>query len=916
MALQSGEDVYATLLLSDTYLPGALVLAHSLRDAGTTKKLAVLVTLDTVAAAVVTELKNVYDYVIPVPRIKNEASPANLHLMNRPDLHSAFTKINLWKQAHFRKIVYLDADVVAYRAPDELFNLPHAFAAAPDIGWPDLFNTGVMVLTPDVGEYHALAAMAQRGVSFDGADQGLLNMHFKNYHRLPFRYNVTPSAHYQYLPAYRHFQSNIAMVHFIGPDKPWFQGRRASTGGGPYDEMVGQWWSVYDKHYRPTTPSLLSPSAGSQRTPAPPAPPPPEIVQYFVKGEYQPTVTYKLTADKPFVELERSSYGQHSETLPLPSSQAPSFAFHAHQPPQVHDDEAHGTHQHGWQEEHHEHEPAQPQNGNPDGSGHVQRRDFGYPAHAPHPAAVPPPQQTTPHTPAADDPSAVSVPDEKPHAETGEDQVSGHDAGSTHPPAPEPAQEAHHPPTEPSWDAQWQPPPANARPEAMNFPQTHYEMSHDTTPFVPPQRYPSPPRDMWYSVPKEAPAPPSQRPAPIFPWEVRQPTPTRVFAEPPPPPSPVHEPTASEIESGQSGLQPRQSFSEAGAEPSMFAGSPSADLDTEPTTPTVSSAVPALPVSDPWASFTRTNAWDDVPQIERYVDAFQKQHFRTRSRGFVSGGGQPRSGGIGGISDIGGGAGIGDDGGPIAPVWRRGSRITDFPSEVERPSLPVTPAPIRRPRHWGGGGPSFGADDGGAGSGSGGDGGGDEHLLPAAEGVPQQVDWDPVAQLQKLAEEQPQLLLQKLGLDNVEGSEQEEGEVREQEKRTGGIRAGRRGSGEARTIPLRPLPYGSEDIRSPTYVAQAPVVSPKPVKPGGLETSSVRNIFNNDRGGDGGEHGSGRSAETAAAAAATPPTFPDTVIPAMSYQGPGLVFEKDEGFPEHELTAALPSEEEKDVLDT
>lgn len=97
MAAQSGEDVYVTvcamwiakripintspwgrrvratpltidlqqLLLSDTYLPGALVLAHSLRDAGTTKKLAVLVTLDTVAAEVVTQLEA---SCFPVPR--------------------------------------------------------------------------------------------------------------------------------------------------------------------------------------------------------------------------------------------------------------------------------------------------------------------------------------------------------------------------------------------------------------------------------------------------------------------------------------------------------------------------------------------------------------------------------------------------------------------------------------------------------------------------------------------------------------------------------------------------------------------------------------------------------------------------------------------------------------------------------
>jgi glycogenin len=171
--------------------------------------------------------------------------------MNRADLHSAFTKINLWKLVEFSKIVYIDADIVAYRAPDELFGVAAAFSAAPDIGWPDLFNTGVMVLTPDMGDYYAMMAMAERGISFDGADQGLINMYFKhNYNRLSFTYNVTPSAHYQYIPAYQHFQSSINMVHFIGANKPWFQGRDAATGSSSYDEMIGRWWAVYDRHYR------------------------------------------------------------------------------------------------------------------------------------------------------------------------------------------------------------------------------------------------------------------------------------------------------------------------------------------------------------------------------------------------------------------------------------------------------------------------------------------------------------------------------------------------------------------------------------------------------------------------------------------------------------------------------------------
>lgn len=56
-----------------------------------------------------------------------------------------------------------------------------------------------MLLKPDAGTYFSLLQLAGRGVSFDGADQGLFNSYFRNYHRISFLYNCTPSASYQYL---------------------------------------------------------------------------------------------------------------------------------------------------------------------------------------------------------------------------------------------------------------------------------------------------------------------------------------------------------------------------------------------------------------------------------------------------------------------------------------------------------------------------------------------------------------------------------------------------------------------------------------------------------------------------------------------------------------------------------------------
>ncbi|TVY30080.1 Glycogenin-1 [Lachnellula hyalina] len=662
------EDVYATLLLSDTYLPGALVLAHSLRDAGTTKKLAVLVTGDSVSADAIAQLGNVYDFIVPVERVVNE-TPANLFLMDRADLHSTFTKITLWKQLQFRKIVYVDADIVALRAPDELFDLPHAFSAAPDIGWPDIFNTGLMVLTPNMGDYYALLAMAQRGISFDGADQGLLNMHFKNtFNRLSFTYNVTPSAHYQYLPAYRHFQSSISMAHFIGTAKPWTEGREANKGSTPYDEMVGRWWAVYDRHFRES--SVDSSSTGNST-----------IVQYHTKGEYRPVV--------PIISVTSSSQAyQPEETeseIPPKTAEEP-----LHERPEL---------------------PKEVEE-----------------------AYLPP-------------------------IETRLDKGREPEA---------PVQQFM------SWDASRDPPPAGSRPEASNFPATHYEMSSDPTPFKAPERYPDPPKDMYYQVPK---TPTYQKPAPIFPWEKDAPKPTRVFPEDNL--SITKHPSSNEL-------------AEASPEEESQAIPP-----VTPTTPTIQ-----FTSADPWQSFTRSNAWDDIPEIERYIGNLQKN----------------RKGNIQVLQGY--GSGIADVSSPGG--FRHSMRLTDFPTAVERPSLPVTPAPRHKPSFWG----EERDEDG---------------ELPAAAGVPSQEQWDPAAQLEQLARRQSDVFVNKLDEE------------------------------PAREIPTRPLPFGSENVRSPT-------------------------------------HGHVTRGSTAG-------STPRTTIPEPSYHGPGAMWEKDDNFMTHS-TPEPATEDEKDVLDT
>ena len=322
-------------------------------------------------------------------------------------------------------------------------------------------------------------------------------------------------------------------------------------------------------------------------------------------------------------------------------------------------------------------------------------------------------------------------------------------------------------------------------------------MSTDTAPYVPPERYPSPPKNIGYAIPTH-----HEQPKPIFPWEANREAPTRVFAEDAP--RSRASTTTSVPSTGERHTPPAWEPQTPTESSVTEQTAPERNEPKTPTTPSLSAAS-----SDPWGSFTRTNAWDEVPEIERYVDSMQK-HRRASLKG------------PGAMTMP-----AADEAADVTEWKRHGSRLTDFPSETERPSLPVTPAPIRRPKFWGGGGPGVDDEDD------------DDGQLPAAAGVPPQSDWvcvhgveyspadclcdltnvlrhhkDPMVQLQKLAKQQSDALLARLG-------------------------GGKRDSSD---MPPRPVPFGSEELVSPTYVQQSAIVSPVPVK-GNAGSGSIRNII-------------------------------------------------------------------------
>lgn len=201
-------------------------------------------------------------------------------------------------------------------------------------------------------------------------------------------------------------------------------------------------------------------------------------------------------------------------------------------------------------------------------------------------------------------------------------------------------------------------PPTQSRPEAANFPTSQYEFSADQSPYRPPGAWPEPPKDMWYEVPSDKPKP-EERPKAIFPWE------QHVDQQ-----------------------KPTRVFAEDAPPPPL------------PTIadPEVTTHPPIAPMEEQKPFSAQVNAWDNVASIERYVRAVMEvQVGRTKPLKLSE--------------QI------------LSPSGHRESLIlTDFPTFDDRPSLPVTPAPIRRPTFWG----EERAREGD---------------LPGAEGVPDQAEW-------------------------------------------------------------------------------------------------------------------------------------------------------------------------------
>ena len=137
------EYAYATLLATDSYLPGVQLMHATLRQFTPT----LLVILITPNISKVTRLQLKYLDNVMINEVPDIGKP---NTSTGSWESSQYTKLHIWTLVQFKKIFYIDADCMILEDPSPVFEIDTDFAAAPDVFPPDCFNAGVLLVKPSM----------------------------------------------------------------------------------------------------------------------------------------------------------------------------------------------------------------------------------------------------------------------------------------------------------------------------------------------------------------------------------------------------------------------------------------------------------------------------------------------------------------------------------------------------------------------------------------------------------------------------------------------------------------------------------------------------------------------------------------------------------------------------------------------
>ncbi|KAM7514716.1 hypothetical protein LguiA_004299 [Lonicera macranthoides] len=245
------REAYATILHSaQVYVCGAIAAAQSIRMAGSTRDLVILVD-DSISKYHRDGLEAAGWKIRTIERIRNPKAEKDAY--NEWN----YSKFRLWQLTDYDKIIFIDADLLIRRNIDMLFESTEITATGNNA---TLFNSGVMVIEPSNCTFNLLMDHINEIESYNGGDQGYLNEIFTWWHRIPRHMNFLKHFWEGDEPEKKEMKTRLFgadppvlyVLHYLGL-KPWlcFRDYDCNWNVDILQEFASDvahdvWWRVHD----------------------------------------------------------------------------------------------------------------------------------------------------------------------------------------------------------------------------------------------------------------------------------------------------------------------------------------------------------------------------------------------------------------------------------------------------------------------------------------------------------------------------------------------------------------------------------------------------------------------------------------------------------------------------------------------